>query len=602
MKFPETTIAVDEYWSNVKSVLNDEGCRIFFDTNIISFFFKINASARNELFTWIKDHDEQIKVPKYCISEYSKRYIRNNLRDYHSLEQDIKKICKRLEGANGYVHLRIDDDLVSKNVKYDDKDDFLDKYRQATGVINDLAKMAKEESEYYFNIAKEIKDNLEDKILPTDLFSIVSESHETYASRYHCSIPPGFEDQKKKEDNHYGDLIIWNEILNFSKAEAIEKAIFVTRDWKRDFVYAPLKVKNERGIFINNNNGQVLKIADPRLISEFKVHTGSEEFYVINLIDLIELLSKEAPHDYANIARAVQIAISIDRNEATQSDPEDQPPSEETCEIEQEAIEQVVNQIVDEIEEDSYSERAIKDSLYTISEDDELDSVIEDLKTINWHTQNPAISKVRNLAVHCSHENYSKDQWFVLGRNIYQSACGNAFKAVEFIESLHSTLESYPEDVPMHIFNGMLFEVYFDSNGEFRGDNLKDRLIGQLAKLQRYEKFSECFEFIHDRLGDFAKDVVFVPRHPPEGVTLRLNFTAGTPPQIDSIQTESGMELLVEEEEIFSPFSSNHEYDIISFSKKLRERYHIPKSQMELDSNFDDLPHAFTFDGHYDLK
>jgi hypothetical protein len=56
--------------------------------------------------------------------------------------------------------------------------------------------------------------------------------------RYDEQIPPGFKDyenKKKKDDRHiYGDLIIWKELMNFSKKEK-KPLIFVTDDRKEDW-------------------------------------------------------------------------------------------------------------------------------------------------------------------------------------------------------------------------------------------------------------------------------------------------------------------------------------------------------------------------------
>ena len=51
--------------------------------------------------------------------------------------------------------------------------------------------------------------------------------------RYKRSIPPGYKDNAK-DINKYGDLIIWKELLSFSKEKSVD-VIFVTEDKKEDW-------------------------------------------------------------------------------------------------------------------------------------------------------------------------------------------------------------------------------------------------------------------------------------------------------------------------------------------------------------------------------
>ena len=44
--------------------------------------------------------------------------------------------------------------------------------------------------------------------------------------------PPGFKDSNK-EYNSAGDLLLWQEILQYSKEKEIKKVVLVTRDMKK---------------------------------------------------------------------------------------------------------------------------------------------------------------------------------------------------------------------------------------------------------------------------------------------------------------------------------------------------------------------------------
>jgi hypothetical protein len=53
-------------------------------------------------------------------------------------------------------------------------------------------------------------------------------------NRYKNAIPPGYKDEKKADNQKFGDLILWKEILQKSKTEK-KPIIFVTSDIKEDW-------------------------------------------------------------------------------------------------------------------------------------------------------------------------------------------------------------------------------------------------------------------------------------------------------------------------------------------------------------------------------
>ena len=67
----------------------------------------------------------------------------------------------------------------------------------------------------------------------------------------------------------------------------------------------------------------------------------------------------------------------------------------------------------------TYSDSALADQNY-MCEDDSIQNIIDALKSYNWYKQNPAITQLERMKFVQS----DKDDLFVLGRNIYQAACG----------------------------------------------------------------------------------------------------------------------------------------------------------------------------------
>ncbi|MEH7356989.1 caspase family protein, partial [Neobacillus drentensis] len=154
-----------------------------------------------------------------------------------------------------------------------------------------------------------------------------------------------------------------------------------------------------------------------------------------------------------------------------------------------------------------YSKNAFADSRY-VFEDNSLDNVIKGLKSHDWYTQNPAITSLKKLQLN----EYKVDSLFVLGRNIYQAACGNSNEAIDFIKNLENELNKEDEEVAFHLLNGLLYEVYFDSRGKIRR-RLKTDHFEKLLSLIEKPKYEESKRFIRYSLIPFENKVLYKPGH-----------------------------------------------------------------------------------------
>jgi len=129
----------------------------------------------------------------------------------------------------------------------------------------------------------------------------------------------------------------------------------------------------------------------------------------------------------------------------------------------------------------AYSDEAKADVDFPRAQGTRLASILNDLKSHNWFTQSPAIDAVFEL----DWNSLNKDQIFVLGRNIYQSACGTERKALAVLSNLREKLAEIPEAAAAHLLNGMFFEVYFDKEGQFRKNKIKGECLDKLLKVEK---------------------------------------------------------------------------------------------------------------------
>lgn len=152
-----------------------------------------------------------------------------------------------------------------------------------------------------------------------------------------------------------------------------------------------------------------------------------------------------------------------------------------------------------------YSNLAKADANYHVT-GKPLRGIIDGLRSHDWYTQNPAVSGLQDVDL----ARCDKDDLFVLGRNLYQAACGGSNNAISYFNDLPRRLCQMEKEAAFHILNGMLYEIYFDSSDRFR-ENKKTGQIGSVLDLEGDERFLPSFQFIQQSLRPYYKQLFYIP-------------------------------------------------------------------------------------------
>ena len=157
-----------------------------------------------------------------------------------------------------------------------------------------------------------------------------------------------------------------------------------------------------------------------------------------------------------------------------------------------------------------YSEDVVKDVNY--SKIDEFGILIKNIKSYDWNIQNPAIYDALNLPA----GSLDKNQEFILGRNILQSS-GAAFNAQDFMQNLSHNLKKYSgAEGENHLLNGILFEIYFNPQAEFRKDKTKEHFFEEIMSLRKIPLFKKSFDFIRNLLISTDYNLIYLPTEKDE--------------------------------------------------------------------------------------
>jgi len=132
--------------------------------------------------------------------------------------------------------------------------------------------------------------------------------------------------------------------------------------------------------------------------------------------------------------------------------------------------------------------------------------VIEGLKSLNWYKQNDALDALSQEQI----QSCSADEAFILGRNIYQAACGGANSARLFLEGFADKTDQLSEPQRKAILDGMLYEVFFDSDGQHR-EKPKLGCFDEIFKLQANSALADSFSFIQVCLVPFSDYYFEIP-------------------------------------------------------------------------------------------
>jgi len=167
-----------------------------------------------------------------------------------------------------------------------------------------------------------------------------------------------------------------------------------------------------------------------------------------------------------------------------------------------------------------YDEKVVKD-IYYDDNNSEFGKLIVAVKSHNWYVQNPAISQLLTI------KNLDKNQQFILGRNLLQAADGGARSAEGFMSVIKNSILLYNVDEENHLLNGILFEIYFNSRGDFRRDKTKmTQQFEEIISLRKISELKKSFNFINGLLTCEYKQypLIYLPK--PDDEILDINVIA----------------------------------------------------------------------------
>lgn len=199
-----------------------ESAIFVFDTNVLLNLYRYSTNTREELIEAISSFQDRIWMPYHIATEFMKnRYkiIFDTVKSFELLEEEANNFVKTCMES---IRLKEDNPEILELKSY------LNNWLEKHSANNLLVKKPSEDE-----ILNKVLELYEGQVGEALSEEKKEEIYKEGEKRYQTQVPPGYKDEGKSE-NSYGDLILWKEILKYSK-ENHKNIIFITQDRKEDW-------------------------------------------------------------------------------------------------------------------------------------------------------------------------------------------------------------------------------------------------------------------------------------------------------------------------------------------------------------------------------
>ena len=244
-------------------------CSFVFDASALLDIFRLKSDLTNRVFDVMNHYKDQIVVPYHVAEEYNRNILK-------VLTSQIKKIEESRRTFAAFKETF----SAKRNYPYISKDT-----SEALAKLEEQLNKDLEEQEKYLKhqivqgeYQNKMASLLDGQVLEPFEENEMKEIYKEGAERYSKKNPPGWKDASKDE-NRYGDLVNWKEILKHAK-ESGKSIIYVVNDQKPDWVL------KEGGITI----GPLYE-----LLSEFYKEVGNNDqlFHIYTLDGFLDFVHKK---------------------------------------------------------------------------------------------------------------------------------------------------------------------------------------------------------------------------------------------------------------------------------------------------------------------
>lgn len=206
-----------------------DNCLFVLDANVLTNLYRYTPKTSDELLEILEKVSDRLWVPYQAALEYQRRrlnVIAGQEEAYDKIIGVLNKAQNKLQGELGEFNRH----------PYISTSDLL---KQTDGIFSTITKNIESSKKKHPDLLEndtlrsKITRILKDKVGPSYKDKRLDEIAKEGESRFEKKVPPGFMDETKN-DNKYGDLILWFQTID--KAKEVKKpVILITDDAKEDW-------------------------------------------------------------------------------------------------------------------------------------------------------------------------------------------------------------------------------------------------------------------------------------------------------------------------------------------------------------------------------
>ena len=270
-----------QFMDELTEVLHSPQTRFYLDTSLLMWLVHLGSTARSDFLNWCRARPESsVRVPVWAAHELHRHLTRQT--PASNLRSAVSETQRKLDDFVRLASERADEEVCLAN-GYGSRHGFVAEVEQTFAKVRQLAKIVGNKSTLD-GAADEVIELVNDHTLDTNITKLIDSLAKTGDFRYSHLIPPGYLD--KKEENRFGDVIIWEEILaDIYVEEDSERlhGVLVSRDDKTDWVSsAPLVHAGTKTTKSDRNLGLDVTRAHPLLVHEFEGRSRGGRLYVVH--------------------------------------------------------------------------------------------------------------------------------------------------------------------------------------------------------------------------------------------------------------------------------------------------------------------------------
>jgi len=228
-----------DYINDLTNLLSSSGTHIYIDTSFLTWLTRIGSQSRSQFLEWLRQFGlDRIHVPLWVSHEFQLHHNDSSLKKI--LLEAATRLTNTAQDVYSDIHPILDEVFA---LSYAPAGQNVANTRVLFSELHNLGKhIEKWNEKSYSKSAADVIELINQVCIDSgSAFEYLESIGQLCDNRYTGRVPPGFEDRGKKDTdasggNRAGDLIVWKEILEHTRANQIQAIVVLTNDGKKDWI------------------------------------------------------------------------------------------------------------------------------------------------------------------------------------------------------------------------------------------------------------------------------------------------------------------------------------------------------------------------------